>query len=70
MPLTQLTAVNHQSKRMGHQEPNARIAFSRRHPKTRYMLERSLTDIAQEDHWTVILDVIATKDIEPDEEVR
>jgi hypothetical protein len=69
MPLTQLTAVNHQSKRMG-QEPNAKVAFSRRHPKTRYMLERSLRDIAQEDHWTVILDVVATRDIEPDEEVR
>eukprot|EP00539_Tryblionella_compressa_P012070 CAMPEP_0178807154 /NCGR_PEP_ID=MMETSP0745-20121128/16764_1 /TAXON_ID=913974 /ORGANISM="Nitzschia punctata, Strain CCMP561" /LENGTH=1120 /DNA_ID=CAMNT_0020467107 /DNA_START=31 /DNA_END=3391 /DNA_ORIENTATION=- len=66
-PLTQATSINHGSERTG-ELPNARIEFSRRHAKTRYMLSRPLEDVVLEKYSPLMLDVVATRDIEPDEE--
>jgi hypothetical protein len=65
LPLTQLIAINHNRA-----APNARVEFSRRDPKTIYLLQRPIEDIFEEKYSSMILDLVATKDIEPDEEVR
>jgi hypothetical protein len=54
----------------GGQAPNARVTFSKtNNPKTRYLLNRPLQDIYAEKYSALLLDIIATRDINPDEEV-
>jgi hypothetical protein len=63
-PTTQMIAINHDPT-----EYNARLEFSKRDPKTQYLLGRPLKDIFAEKYSALLLDVIATRDIKPDEEV-
>jgi hypothetical protein len=71
LPLTQMIAINHNTARTKHgTAPNARVEFSTHESKTRYLLQRSLVDIFAERYSSLLLDVIATRDIAPDEEVQ
>jgi hypothetical protein len=70
LPLTQMIAINHNSARTLHgTAPNARVEFSTHDPKTRYLLQRPLVDIFAQRYSSLLLDVITTRDIAPDEEV-
>ncbi|KAG7370513.1 SET methyltransferase domain containing protein [Nitzschia inconspicua] len=70
LPLTQMIAVNHNSDRMkSGTASNARVEFSKRDAKTRYLLQRPIEDVFGEKYSSIFLDVVATKDIEPDEEI-
>ncbi|KAL3894422.1 MAG: hypothetical protein SGARI_007747, partial [Bacillariaceae sp.] len=72
LPLTQMIAINHNSERMedGGKAPNARVTFSKQgDAKTRYLLHRPLQDILSEKYTALVFDVIATQNIEPDEEI-
>lgn len=65
MPLTQLTAVNHDAK-----SPNARVEFSsRERTKSRYLQHRPLEDIFSEPYSSMVLDLVALRDIAQDEEI-
>ena len=73
-PLTQASAINHNSlssKFNGHirAEPNARVEFSTDEPKSKYMLQLPLSDIFAEKYTSLFLNVVALRDIDPDEEV-
>jgi hypothetical protein len=69
-PLTQINAINHNSNRTEEgMEPNARLQFSKQDRKTQYLLQRPLEDIYAEKYSSLIVDVIATKDIQPDDEI-
>jgi hypothetical protein len=69
-PLTQMIAVNHKSSRTAGAGPNARVEFSSRDAKTKYLLQRPIEDIFDEKYSAMLLDIVATRDIAPDEEVR
>jgi hypothetical protein len=69
-PLNHLFAINHNSKRSkSGKEPNARVEFSTTERKSLYFQSLPLKDLKKQKYSTMVLDVVATRDIEPDEEV-
>lgn len=73
-PLTRSIGINHKSTAhssdpcgMG---PNAKLRWSPTHKKTQYYLQRHINDLKEnEDHATLVMEYVATRDIQPDEEV-
>ena len=66
LPTTMLTAINHAGDGMS---TNAKLVWATWDKKSSYYLRRPIEDLKQERSSTVIVDVIATKDIAADEEV-
>lgn len=62
--------INHQSERTpGGISPNAEIRWSVSDKRSMYYLQRHLDDLKEQHYATMIFDIIATRDIHPDEEV-
>ena len=69
-PVSQMIAINHNSKTMsGGRQANAKIQFSRDDKKSNYILNRPLEDIKKEKYSSLLLEVVAIRDIHPDEEI-
>mmetsp|Transcript_20107 Transcript_20107/g.27934 ORF Transcript_20107/g.27934 Transcript_20107/m.27934 type:complete len:296 (+) Transcript_20107:94-981(+) len=69
-PLTTALMVNHNSIRMpGGAIANAELKWSTWNKKSAYFLQRPLEDLKKEKYSTMVFDVVATRDIRPDEEV-
>eukprot|EP00980_Cylindrotheca_fusiformis_P022171 scaffold9072_cov106-Cylindrotheca_fusiformis.AAC.4 len=69
-PISPIIAINHNSKSMPDgKEANARVQFSTKDKKSRYLLHRPLEDIRKERYSALVMEVVATRDIEPDEEI-
>jgi len=70
LPINQVIAINHNSKRMPNgQQPNVEIRWASWDKRSSYYLERPLEDLKNEHHSTMIIDVVATRDIQVDEEI-
>jgi hypothetical protein len=73
-PLTHATAINHNSLSSEFNgriraEPNAKVELSLDQPKSRYLLQRPLSDVFEEKYVSLFLNVVALRDLEVDEEV-
>eukprot|EP00547_Thalassionema_nitzschioides_P014871 CAMPEP_0194250442 /NCGR_PEP_ID=MMETSP0158-20130606/23056_1 /TAXON_ID=33649 /ORGANISM="Thalassionema nitzschioides, Strain L26-B" /LENGTH=1173 /DNA_ID=CAMNT_0038987265 /DNA_START=46 /DNA_END=3570 /DNA_ORIENTATION=- len=69
-PITHAFMFNHNSKRSSEgQEPNAMLRWASWNKKSQYFLKRPLDDLKKERYSLVVLEIIATRDIEVDEEV-
>jgi len=69
-PINQVIAINHNSDRSkGGVEPNAQIRWATWNRKSTYFLERPIQDLKNEHYSTMVLDVVATRDIQVDEEI-
>ena len=65
-----MIAINHNSKTMpGGRQANAKIQFSKDDKKSNYILNRPLEDIKKEKYSSLLLEVVAIRDIHPDEEI-
>jgi hypothetical protein len=64
LPISHLIAINHDGT-----APNARVEFSTRERKSRYLLHRPLEDIYSEKYSAMVIDVVALRDIAQDEEI-
>ena len=70
-PVTRSITINHKSVRsdpfrMG---PNAKVRWSPTDKKTQYYLQRHVQDLSNEKYATLVVEYVATRDIQPDEEV-
>lgn len=71
-PTTSAIMFNHNSQRMPTdygREPNAKLRWSTRNEKNNLLLQRPLEDLKKEPYSAIALDIVATRDIEVDEEV-
>mmetsp|Transcript_28209 Transcript_28209/g.65302 ORF Transcript_28209/g.65302 Transcript_28209/m.65302 type:complete len:308 (+) Transcript_28209:537-1460(+) len=70
-PINHALAINHNSNRAaGGKPPNAKLQWSTKSKKAAYYRERPLQDLKQYEHYsTLVLDFVATRDIETDEEI-
>lgn len=75
-PTNTAITINHASdrrtnkkKKSGGPKPNAKLRWSTTDKKSMYFLQKPLEDLKKENYATVVLDYIATRDIEPDEEI-
>ena len=72
-PLTRSVAINHRSVRSdpSRKGPNAKLRWSPTHKKTQFYLEGHINELREnEDHATLVMEYVATRDIEADEEVK
>uniref|UniRef100_A0A7S1GRS0 SET domain-containing protein n=1 Tax=Cyclophora tenuis TaxID=216820 RepID=A0A7S1GRS0_CYCTE len=69
-PINHALMINHNSaRRENGQTPNARLRWSSRSKKALFYLARPLEDLKEEHYSTMVLDFVATRDIQVDEEV-
>ena len=70
-PTTSALLVNHRSanQRWGGIKPNAELRWSTTDRKSVYFLQRTLEDLRKEHYTTLVIDIVATRTIEPDEEI-
>lgn len=70
-PNSHAIAINHNSKSMPSdgKPANARVQFSIKDKKSRYLVHRQLEDIVSEKYSSLVMEVVATRDIAPDEEI-
>jgi hypothetical protein len=72
LPSTLLLVVNHASIRSGGNsslEPNARLSWATWSKKSTYHTRRPLDDLRHERSTTVVLDLVALRDLQADEEI-
>ncbi|CAJ1970481.1 unnamed protein product [Cylindrotheca closterium] len=69
-PNSHAIAINHNSPSMPNGKPaNARVQFSTKDKKSRYLVHRPLRDIEREKYSSLVMEVVAIRDIAPDEEI-
>ena len=70
-PTTSALLINHRSanQRWGGTKPNAELRWSTTDRKSAYFLQRTLEDLKKEHYTTLVIDIVATRTIEPDEEI-
>jgi len=70
LPINQMIGINHNSARSASgQPPNAKLRWAAWNKKSVYALQRPLDDLKKEPYSTMVMDVVATRAILPDEEV-
>ena len=72
-PINTAIAINHQSTRQdtiyNPYSPNAALRWSTSERKSRYYLQRHLDDLKREHYATIVIEFVATRDINPEEEI-
>eukprot|EP00560_Eucampia_antarctica_P004260 CAMPEP_0197838076 /NCGR_PEP_ID=MMETSP1437-20131217/34196_1 /TAXON_ID=49252 ORGANISM="Eucampia antarctica, Strain CCMP1452" /NCGR_SAMPLE_ID=MMETSP1437 /ASSEMBLY_ACC=CAM_ASM_001096 /LENGTH=655 /DNA_ID=CAMNT_0043445605 /DNA_START=42 /DNA_END=2006 /DNA_ORIENTATION=- len=69
-PTNSAVLINHNSERMFNgSPPNAELRWSTSSKKSLYFLQRHLEDLKEEHYATMVLDIVATRDIQPNEEI-
>lgn len=69
-PNSHAIAINHNSRSMPNgKAANARVQFSTKDKKSRYLVHRPLEDIEREKYSSLVMEVVATRGIAPDEEI-
>ena len=70
-PTTSAILINHRSanQRWGGAKPNAELRWSTTDEKSAYFLQRTLEDLKKEHYTTLVIDIVATRTIKPDEEI-
>eukprot|EP00548_Thalassiothrix_antarctica_P010222 CAMPEP_0194155524 /NCGR_PEP_ID=MMETSP0152-20130528/64960_1 /TAXON_ID=1049557 /ORGANISM="Thalassiothrix antarctica, Strain L6-D1" /LENGTH=284 /DNA_ID=CAMNT_0038862469 /DNA_START=83 /DNA_END=934 /DNA_ORIENTATION=- len=70
LPINQMLAINHNNdRRPSGKIPNAKLKWAEWDKKSKYVLQRPLEDLRKESYSTMVMDVIATRDIAQDEEI-